>query len=75
MKRNTGTLDRILRLTAGVVLVTLAAMDIIGIWGYIGAVPLLTAVIGYCPVYTLFGLHTCPLEVEENRPEHPPADG
>lgn len=73
MKHNIGTLDRILRLTAGVVLMTLAAVEIIGVWGYIGVVPLLTAVFGYCPVYALFGLQTCPLEVDENRPEHPPA--
>ena len=60
MKVNVGGLDRILRIVVGLVLIVLAAMGNIGWWGYIGIVPLLTALVGWCPAYTLLGISTCP---------------
>ncbi|OUM00980.1 YgaP family membrane protein [Variovorax sp. JS1663] len=63
MIRNLGTLDRTLRIVAGGALATLAWADTIGPWGYLGVVPLLTGVVGMCPVYTLFGLNTCSAKV------------
>jgi hypothetical protein len=62
MKANVGGIDRILRALVGVALIALAATHVIGIWGYIGVVPLLTAAIGFCPAYTLLGLNTCPMK-------------
>lgn len=62
MKANVGGIDRILRALVGVALIALAATHVIGIWGYIGVVPLLTAAIGFCPAYTLLGLSTCPMK-------------
>jgi hypothetical protein len=59
MTKNMGTLDRGLRAIVGIVLITLAAMNIIGWWGYIGAVPLVTALVGICPAYLPFGIKTC----------------
>lgn len=59
MQKNVGNLDRILRIAAGIALIALAATDIIGAWGYIGGVPLATALMGWCPAYTLFGIKTC----------------
>ena len=59
MKTNEGTLDRIIRATAGVVLIGLTVSGAIGVWGWIGVVPLATSLIGYCPAYTLFGINTC----------------
>lgn len=59
MKANEGTLDRIFRATAGVVLIGLTVSGAIGMWGWIGVVPLATSLIGYCPAYTLFGINTC----------------
>ena len=59
LSNNVGTLDRAVRIGAGVLLVALAAMGTIGAWGYIGVVPLLTGVVGTCPVYSLLGLSTC----------------
>jgi hypothetical protein len=61
MARNVGSIDRILRIVAGLALIALAATGTIGAWGYVGIVPLLTAFVGYCPAYSLIGLNTCPL--------------
>ncbi len=61
MKLNVGGLDRLLRITAGVVLLVLTAMGTIGLWGLVGIVPLATGLFRFCPVYGLIGLSTCPL--------------
>ncbi|HEY0664550.1 MAG TPA: DUF2892 domain-containing protein [Gallionella sp.] len=60
MKFNAGTLDRVLRVTVGLVLIALAATGTVGLWGWIGVVPLLTGAIGFCPAYAIFGIKTCP---------------
>lgn len=62
MKTNEGNLDRIVRIGAGVALIALAATETVGIWGYIGVVPLATGALGWCPLYTLFGINTCPMK-------------
>lgn len=62
MKLNVGGLDRILRITAGVALIGLTLAGTIGAWGWIGIVPLATGLIGFCPVYPLLGLNTCPMK-------------
>lgn len=62
MKMNEGTIDRALRVIAGLVLITLAATGTVGMWGWIGVMPLLTGAIGFCPAYTIFGLNTCPIK-------------
>lgn len=62
MNKNEGNIDRILRITAGVVLVGLAATGTVGMWGWIGIVPLATGAIGWCPLYTVLGLNTCPMK-------------
>jgi hypothetical protein len=59
MKTNEGTLDRVLRVGAGLLLIGLAATGTVGAWGYIGVVPL-TGAIGMCPLYTVLGINTCP---------------
>ncbi|MFA6013475.1 MAG: DUF2892 domain-containing protein [Gallionellaceae bacterium] len=59
MKCNSGTLDRALRVIAGLILIALAATGTIGVWGWIGVVPLLTGAFGFCPAYTLLGVNTC----------------
>ena len=46
----------------GLVLIALAATGTVGVWGWIGVVPLLTGVIHWCPVYTLLGINSCPLK-------------
>jgi hypothetical protein len=56
---NVGTIDRALRGIAGIALIALAATGTVGFWGYIGVVPLATALIGWCPAYSLVGIKTC----------------
>ncbi len=60
MKLNVGTIDRVLRAVVGLVLITLAATGTVGVWGWIGVVPLLTSIFSFCPVYALLGMNTCP---------------
>lgn len=62
MKTNEGTIDRALRVIAGLVLIALAATGTVGVWGWIGVVPLATGLIGWCPAYTLLGMNTCPMK-------------
>ncbi len=59
MKFNVGTIDRVLRVIAGVALITLAATGTVGLWGYIGVVPLATGLFKFCPAYVLLGVNTC----------------
>lgn len=63
MKFNVGGIDRILRILAGLALVAWAALG--GpVWAWIGVVPLVTGSIGFCPLYPLLGLNTCPMKKE-----------
>ncbi len=62
MTRNVGGLDKMLRIGAGVVLLLLGLFGPLGWWGLIGVVPLVTGLMGNCPVYSLVGLNTCPLD-------------
>jgi hypothetical protein len=58
MLTNTGNIDRLVRILLGLVLLWLAFTDTVGAWGYIGIVPLVTGVVGFCPLYALAGFHT-----------------
>ncbi len=57
---NVGGLDRMLRVVVGLVLIVATLSGLIGMWGWIGVVPLATGLMRSCPVYTLLGLRTCP---------------
>mgnify|MGYP003411964891 FL=1 len=57
--RNEGSVDRALRIAAGLILISLAFVGPKTMWGWIGIVPLATGLIGWCPAYTLFGIKTC----------------
>ena len=59
MNKNAGGIDRILRVAVGIALIAAAAMGAIGVWGYIGVVPLLTGLLGWCPPYAMLGINTC----------------
>jgi len=62
MKCNSGTIDRALRVVAGLALIALAATGVVGMWGYIGVALVATGAIGFCPAYTLLGMNTCGLK-------------
>ncbi|PID66486.1 MAG: hypothetical protein CR975_02760 [Gammaproteobacteria bacterium] len=57
-KKNVGTIDRVLRVIIGIALIALAATGKIGVWGWIGVVPLATGLISSCLLYTLLGINT-----------------
>ena len=59
MPRNEGSIDRVLLVVVGIVLVSLALTGPKIVWGWIGVVPILTGLFGYCPAYSLFGIRTC----------------
>lgn len=59
MKANVGTLDRSLRIAAGLILLGLSLSGVIGLWGLIGIVPLATGLFRFCPAYPLLGISTC----------------
>jgi hypothetical protein len=62
MKSNVGGIDRILRIVLGLALIALTLTGSIGVWGWIGLVPLGTAALGFCPLYTMLGFSTCPMK-------------
>ena len=62
MKVNEGTIDRTIRIIAGLVLISLVFIGPQTPWGWIGVVPLGTALLGYCPLYSLLGIKTCPAQ-------------
>jgi hypothetical protein len=61
-KNNVGNVDRIARVLIGLVLIAMTLTGTIGVWGWIGVVPLATAALGTCPLYTMLGLSTCPMK-------------
>lgn len=62
MTRNVGGIDKWLRIGVGILLLALGAFGPLGWWGLVGIVPLGTALVGFCPLYTLLGMNTCPLD-------------
>jgi len=62
MTANVGGPDKIIRVAAGVALIAFTLLGIIGAWGWIGLVPLLTGLFNFCPLYTLLGVNTCKLK-------------
>lgn len=62
MKSNVGGIDRVLRILVGVALIAMTLTGTIGVWGWIGLVPLATAAMGFCPLYTVLGFSSCPVK-------------
>jgi hypothetical protein len=62
MDKNIGDVDRMIRIGAGIILILLTLAGVIGVWGWIGVVPLATGLIRRCPSYLPFGINTCKSE-------------
>ncbi len=60
--KNEGTVDRVLRVIGGAALISLVFVGPQTPWGWIGVVPLVTGLLGNCPVYSLLGISTCPIK-------------
>jgi len=58
MKKNIGSIERVLRIIVGLGLV-IWALKGGPVWAWIGIVPIVTGAIGNCPVYSIFGIDTC----------------
>ena len=58
LQLNVGNVDRLLRVLLGVVLIGLALFGAIGLWGYLGVIPLVSGAMAFCPVYSLFRFST-----------------
>ncbi|WP_068113313.1 YgaP family membrane protein [Tropicimonas marinistellae] len=61
MSRNEGTFDRALRIILGLILLSLVFVGPATPWGLVGLIPLVTGLIGFCPLYAIFGFKTCPI--------------
>jgi Inner membrane protein YgaP-like, transmembrane domain len=59
MTKNVGATDRIVRIVVGLGILSLAFVGPHTPWGYVGLVPLVTGLIGWCPAYLPFGISTC----------------
>ncbi|HEY9199406.1 MAG TPA: DUF2892 domain-containing protein [Gammaproteobacteria bacterium] len=59
MSTNIGTIDRVLRILVGLGLISMVFVGPQAAWGWIGVIPLATALIGWCPAYSLLGIKTC----------------
>lgn len=59
MSRNVGGIDKILRILIGIALIVLALAGTIGVWGWVGVLPLATGLFNFCPAYKLIGINTC----------------
>jgi len=60
MKANEGTIDRVLRVILGLALISIVFAGPHTPWGWIGVVPLVTGLVGMCPLYAILGINTCP---------------
>ena len=59
MKVNVGTIDRVLRITSGVIIITLTALGMISPWGWLAIGLIISGVIRNCNLYSLLGINTC----------------
>lgn len=60
MPRNVGGVDRVLRIILGLVLIALVFVGPQTPWGWLGLIPLATGIVGFCGLYSLIGVRTCP---------------
>jgi hypothetical protein len=62
MTRNEGNIDRALRIIVGLALLAIVFVGPQTPWGWIGLVPLVTGLVGICPLYSVLGINTCPMK-------------
>ncbi len=60
--KNIGSIDRVLRIIVGLGVISLVFWGPRTLWGWLGLIPLVTAVIGWCPLYAVLGVRTCPVK-------------
>lgn len=65
LPKNEHQIERILRVLLGIGLLALTVVGPKTLWGLIGVVPLMTGLLGSCPLYTVFGFSTCPVKTSK----------
>lgn len=61
MPVNEGKWDRILRVVVGLLVISLVFVGPQTSWGWLGLIPLITGLVGFCPLYRIVGFNTCPM--------------
>ncbi|HWL62687.1 MAG TPA: DUF2892 domain-containing protein [Steroidobacteraceae bacterium] len=61
MEKNVGNLDKLIRVVVGVALLAMVFIGPKTPWGWLGLIPLATAALGWCPLYRVLGIRTCPV--------------
>lgn len=59
--KNEGSIDRALRVVVGLAVLSLVFVGPETAWGWAGLVPLATGLAGFCPLYSILGINTCPM--------------
>lgn len=59
LQRNEHSIDRVIRVALGLMLLTIVFVGPQTAWGWLGLIPLVTGLLGRCPIYTLLGINTC----------------
>ncbi len=59
MQKNVGSVERVIRVAAGLGLISLVFVGPQTPWGWIGLLPIATGLMGWCPPYALLGINTC----------------
>ena len=67
---NEGALDRALRIVVGLGLLSLTVVGPRTLWGLIGFLPLVTGAVGFCPLYAILGITTCPTKNRKIATQH-----
>ncbi len=62
MKKNEGNVDRLMRVLLGLGIVSAAFWGPQSSWAYLGLIPIATGLVGFCPLYVVLGLNTCPFK-------------
>lgn len=62
MTKNAGGFDRIVRIVVGIALLAWVALFDGPVWAWIGILPLATGALGFCALYSLLGINTCPVK-------------
>lgn len=68
MIQNIGSVDRAIRISVGVILIGASVLGYIGVWGWLGVIPLATGLFRFCPVYLPFGWSTCAAKTAVAKP-------
>jgi len=66
MNPNVGTIDKVIRVIIGAALISLVFVGPQTPWGWIGVIPIVTALVSFCPLYAILGIKTCKVAQPES---------